>query len=147
MRFVHTNIIAADWRRLSKFYQTVFGCTPISPKRDLSGEWVEKLTGIPGAKIEGEHLQLPGFGGKAPTLEIFSYTNANRIDRRINNCGFSHIAFEVDDVKQYADLIVAEGGALIGEIVSTEITGMGVVTVVYAGDPEGNIIELQSWDA
>jgi catechol-2,3-dioxygenase len=26
-----------------------------------------------------------------------------------------------------------------------EIEGVGVLTVVYAKDPEGNIVEIQSW--
>ena len=27
-KYVHTNIVARDWRRLAVFYQDVFGCTP-----------------------------------------------------------------------------------------------------------------------
>jgi predicted enzyme related to lactoylglutathione lyase len=31
MRYVHTNIVAEDWRRLADFYAKVFGCTPVPP--------------------------------------------------------------------------------------------------------------------
>jgi predicted enzyme related to lactoylglutathione lyase len=41
MRYVHTNIIAKDWRSLSKFYQNVFGLIPIGLQRDISGKWVD----------------------------------------------------------------------------------------------------------
>ncbi len=69
MRYAHTNIIAKDWRAVSAFYKRVFGCTPVPPERDLSGPWMDALTGIAGARITGEHLALPGYPGKAPTLE------------------------------------------------------------------------------
>ena len=71
MKYVHTNLIAKDWRRLSAFYQEVFGCVPVPPERDLSGEWVDKATGISGAHIFGMHLRLPGYGDAGPTLEAF----------------------------------------------------------------------------
>lgn len=43
-RFGHVNVIARDWRRLSDFYQTVFGCTFVPPERDTADR-----TGRPGA--------------------------------------------------------------------------------------------------
>ena len=39
--FGHVNSVARDWRRLSRFYQTVFGCEPVPPRRTLSGPWLE----------------------------------------------------------------------------------------------------------
>jgi predicted enzyme related to lactoylglutathione lyase len=37
------------------------------------------------------------------------------------------------------------GGSLVGKLISTTIEGVGRIDVVYARDPEGNIIELQKW--
>jgi len=37
------------------------------------------------------------------------------------------------------------GGSVIGELIDAEIEGVGEITVVYATDPEGNIIEIQRW--
>ena len=59
LRYAHTNLIAKDWRSLSNFYQKVFGCKPIGHQRDLSGKWIEDITGIKNAHIVGEHLVLP----------------------------------------------------------------------------------------
>jgi hypothetical protein len=53
IKFVHTNLIAKDWKRLSKFYCDVFECKPTYPERDLSGEWLDKITEINGARIRG----------------------------------------------------------------------------------------------
>jgi hypothetical protein len=74
-KYVHTNLIAADWRALADFYQRVFGCTPVPPERDLKGAALEAGTGIPGATIRGMHLRLPGYGDNGPTVEFFNTTN------------------------------------------------------------------------
>ena len=47
-RYVHTNLIARDWRALARFYQEVLGCVPVPPERDLSGPDMDAGTGIPG---------------------------------------------------------------------------------------------------
>jgi hypothetical protein len=73
VKYVHTNLIAADWRMLANFYQHVFGCVPVPPERDFQGEKLEAGTGIPSAHLRGAHLRLPGYGDDGPTLEIFSY--------------------------------------------------------------------------
>lgn len=143
-RFIHTNIIARDWKRLAAFYEKVFGCTPVPPERALSGKWLERATGVPDAEIHGIHLRLPGYGEESPTLEIFGYNQLEEGQKTaINRPGFAHIAFMVDDLKSARDVVVAAGGGVLGELVSAEIPGAGTITFVYAIDPEGNIIELQ----
>jgi predicted enzyme related to lactoylglutathione lyase len=143
-RYIHTNIIARDWKRLAAFYENVLGCTPVPPERALSGKWLEGATGVPGAEIHGVHLRLPGYGEDGPTLEIFQYTQLEERGKiAINRPGFAHIAFMVDDVTSARDAVIAAGGGVHGELVSTKIPGAGTITFIYATDPEGNIIELQ----
>ncbi len=145
-KYVHTNIVAQDWRRLAHFYEDVFGCTPVPPERNLSGRWLEEGTGIPDAQIRGIHLRLPGFDHEGPTLEIFQYNlQEDRQDTAINRPGFAHIAFAVDDIETARDSVIEAGGKIIGETVSLKVPGAGKVTFVYLTDPEGNIIELQRW--
>lgn len=145
-RYVHTNLIAKDWRRLSAFYQEVFECVPIPPERDLSGKWIDKATGLEGAHIIGEHLLLPGHGDDGPTLEIFSYDRMPEYaDSFPNTPGFSHIAFAVDDVDATARAIFERGGSPVGELIKREFSGIGSLTFQYVTDPEGNIIEIQNW--
>jgi len=57
----------------------------------------------------------------------------------------AHIAFEVDDVQESAEKVKNHGGSLLGKITEKQIKGVGVISFIYARDPEGNIIELQSW--
>lgn len=144
--FVHTNLIAQDWKKLARFYEQVFGCTPVPPERDLAGQWLEDATSVPGARIRGLHLRLPGYGDEGPTLEIFQYNQqAERPETAINRPGFAHIAFAVDDVEAARDAVIEAGGGTVGKLVSLEVPGAGRVTFVYVTDPEGNIIELQRW--
>ena len=43
------------------------------------------------------------------------------------------------------EAVLAEGGGAIGEIVTPGTTDGRFVTWTYVTDPEGNILELQSW--
>jgi predicted enzyme related to lactoylglutathione lyase len=145
-RFVHTSIVAGNWKRLARFYQQVFRCRPVGPERDLSGEWLQRGTNVPGATIRGVHLQLPGYGEGGPTLEIFQYEpHRERGEAAINRPGLAHIAFAVDDVQAARSAVISAGGGVVGDVVTTEIPGAGVITFVYVSDPEGNIVELQKW--
>jgi predicted enzyme related to lactoylglutathione lyase len=145
-KYVHTNIMAQDWRKLATFYQDVFGCVPVSPQRDFKGEALERATNIPNAAFQGMHLRLPGFGENGPTLEIFQYTTMPvRSEILVNRPGFGHIAFLVEDVAKALAAVLAAGGQDIGEIITLQTADGRKVTFVYMTDPEGNILELQSW--
>lgn len=147
IKYVHTNLIAKDWRKLADFYIAVFGCRPVYPERDLSGEWVDKLTRIEKARIRGIHLALPGYAEGGPTLEIFEYEPSSLRDRpnKINHQGFGHIAFLTDSVEEVLARLIEHGGKPLGETVTKEYEGIGTLTVVYAEDREGNFIEIQNW--
>ncbi|MBU2621758.1 MAG: VOC family protein [Proteobacteria bacterium] len=145
-KYKHTNIIAKDWKKIAKFYEDVFDCVRVPPERHLSGLWLEKGTGVKEARFSGVHLALPGCEGQSPTLEIYQYSrNEDKPAPAANREGFGHIAFEVEDVATALDIVQRHGGGAVGEVVSKEVVGVGVLTFVYATDPEGNIVELQSW--
>ena len=145
-RYVHTNIIARDAARLIAFYKDTLGCKSIGQTRDLRGPWLDKLTGLPQAHITGEHLLLPGYEADHPTLEIFSYDSLrDTLPPEVNRPGLAHLAFEVDDVGKTLAVILAAGGGQVGEVVTAAYTNNMEAVFVYARDPEGNIIELQSW--
>jgi predicted enzyme related to lactoylglutathione lyase len=146
-KYVHANLIARDWKGLVRFYMDVFGCEPKGSERDMSGAWLDSVTSLRNAHLTGVHLRLPGYGDDGPTLEIFSYDRLIESDLpAANQCGFGHIAFAVDDVDQALRAVIAAGGGAVGNIATTKVDGVGVLRVVYARDPEGNIIELQEWD-
>lgn len=146
MRFAHTNIVSIDWKLLVDFYVKTFNCKIVPPIRNQSGAWLEKGTGLKNAKLEGAHLLLPGYGEKGPTLEIYQYENIeNQNPVSPNKRGFGHIAFEVESVELVIEVLERNGGRTSGEITRRKVDGVGEITFVYARDPEGNLIELQSW--
>jgi catechol 2,3-dioxygenase-like lactoylglutathione lyase family enzyme len=146
MRFAHTNIASKDWKKLADFYINVFDCKIKPPQRNLSGEWLDTATGLTHAKLEGVHLYLPGHGENPPTLEIFTYEEMQSEAHIMpNSIGFTHIAFEVEDVNITLKNALTHGARELGKIVENEIENVGIVQFVYFRDPEGNIIEIQSW--
>jgi catechol 2,3-dioxygenase-like lactoylglutathione lyase family enzyme len=127
-RFGHVNLIARDWRMLAEWYTRVFGCELVPPERDYSGPDLAAGTGVPDAALRGVHLRLPGHGPTGPTLEIYQFASMPAPLRlAANRPGFQHIAFAVPSV---VTLQTADGR---------------YVTWAYVTDPEGNIVELQSW--
>ena len=146
-RYVHTNLIARDWKRLARFYEDVFGCVPVPPERNLSGAEMEAGTAVPGARLRGMHMRLPGPGPGGPTLEIFEYSEpAADVPSVPNRPGFAHIAFAVDSVADAREYVLAHGGSAVGDVVTVAVSPAARVTWCYVRDPEGNIVELQSWN-
>jgi catechol 2,3-dioxygenase-like lactoylglutathione lyase family enzyme len=146
MRYVHTNLVARDWRALARFYQEAFGCQPISPEREQHAEWVGRGVGVPGLRLRGVHLRLPGYGEDGPTLEIYTYEPLlDAPAPEPNRPGFGHLAFAVDDVVATAERVLACGGRPLGDVTSARVEGVGTLEFVYVRDPEGNVLELQRW--
>ncbi|MCP4441125.1 MAG: VOC family protein [Aureispira sp.] len=146
MKYVHTNIITDNWKKLVEFYTKVFECTLVPPIRDLKGKWLEDGTAVVNAHLQGAHLRLPGYGDNGPTLEIFQYhKNEDNPLSTANRKGFGHIAFEVDDIALIVEKVCSNGGKALGEIVKKEVEGAGLLSFIYVRDPDGNIIELQNW--
>lgn len=147
MKYVHTNIIAKDWRKLADFYIKVFACTKVFPERNLKGKWIDTGTGVNDVNIEGIHLKLPGYNEDGPTLEIFQYNKSiSQESKKINREGFAHLAFRVNDVEKTLKAVLKAGGGKLSEIIHHDIPNIGILTFVYAKDPEGNYIELQKYD-
>jgi predicted enzyme related to lactoylglutathione lyase len=145
-RFGHVNVVARDWRLLAQFYERVFGCVFVPPERDYKGPELSAGTGVRDAALHGVHLRLPGGGPTGPTLEIFQYDpSLEPLPTAANRPGFGHIAFVVPDVLIALDAVIAEGGGVVGETVTLQTADGRRVTWIYVTDPEGNIVELQSW--
>jgi len=145
-RYGHTNLVARDWRLLADFYEGIFGCVPVPPERDYRGPDLERGTAVAGAALRGIHLRLPGHDPDGPTLEIYTYErNAEASTPVANRVGWGHIAFVVDSVDQAQQAVLSAGGTSVGEVVTLQTTDGRRVTWCYVADPEGNLVELQSW--
>lgn len=54
-KYVHTNLVARDWRKLVEFYVQVFGCKRMPPERKISGQWLDDATGIAEVPNRAQH--------------------------------------------------------------------------------------------
>jgi predicted enzyme related to lactoylglutathione lyase len=144
-RFNHTNIVARDPERLGAFYIEVFGCVRFGADRNLAGDWLERGMGLPGARVRGFFLRLPGHGDEGPTLEIYSLDDIEPGTTAVNRPGLMHIAFNVDDIEETVRRVLIAGGRMQGEIVEANVPNVGRAGFVYTRDPEENIVELLEW--
>jgi catechol 2,3-dioxygenase-like lactoylglutathione lyase family enzyme len=145
-RYYHTCIVAREPMRLAEFYVEVFGCTMTGSRYDLGGDALSRGMGLDNAHITGLDLLLPGYGPEGPVLEIFSLEDARDRHPEVNDHGIMHLAFSVDDVDDTLSRLIGAGGSSIGEVSVLKVAGAGEATMVYARDPEDNVIEIQRWD-
>ena len=144
-RYIHTNLIARDWRRLADFYQSVFGCVPVPPERDLSGPALEAGTGVPGATLAGIHLRLPG-SGAAVRRSRSSAIRVSPTDRRTPSIVRASRTLPLRWRRSATPAPRCWRAAVrSAAIVETTIANGARVTWCYVSDPEGNIVELQAW--
>jgi predicted enzyme related to lactoylglutathione lyase len=146
IKYVHTNIVAKNWRKLADFYINVFDCKIVPPIRQYKGKDLDSAVNIKGVSLNGVHLKLPGYNKTGPTLEIFSYSpSLKNQNRKVNTPGITHLAFEVIDVNKAYKKVIENGGKKVGEIITLKRSDGKKVIWCYVKDPEGNMIELQKW--
>ena len=146
VRFGHVNVTSTDWRRLAAFYGDVFGCELVPPERDIRGAVLDAATGLEDAHLTGAHLRLPGHGDAGPTIEIFTYDALDgHPGADVARPGWGHVAFQVPDVPVAVEVVLANGGERVGDVVTTHTADGRSVTWCYVTDPDGNILELQAW--
>ena len=140
MKFSHVSIVARDTNKLANFYKDVFGCEDTEPRTCMSGDSLSRGNGFPNAEIFAAWLSLPGVEG--PYLEIFEYRNNEECPHpAVNRPGFNHIAFDVENLQEVFEAVIAAGGSVQGEITAFE--GENPFSYVYMRDPEGNILDLK----
>ena len=141
MKFGHVSMVARDTDRLADFYKAVFGCEDTVERWNMSGELVSRGNGVPNSEIYAAWLSLPGVDG--PFLEIFQYKNfQDRPTPSVNQPGYGHISFEVEDIHATFDTVIEAGGTPLGKITDLG-TAEAPILCVYVRDPEGNIVELE----
>lgn len=141
MEFKHISLVARNAVQLAEFYKTVFGCKDIRPLQQLSGEAVSRGNGLPGSDILSVWLSLPGV--EHPFFEIHEYKNTvERALPQVNEPGYGHMSFKVEDIHATSAAILSAGGTELGEITNFG-TETDPVLLIYIRDPEGNILELE----
>ena len=141
MRLAHINLVARDVEALAAFYVSVMKCDVLRELKILSGENVSRGNGLSNSEIRSIWLKFPEL--EQPFLELHEHIVTHHRDQpRVNEPGFGHLAFQIEDVSSTLSNIVNAGGAQIGQITDFGTPEMPYL-IAYARDPEGNVLELE----
>lgn len=136
----HPAIATDDMSKALNFYQTLLGLDTVFSYGWESGtdmaELAGKITGVPNSTAQAIVLKV---GNAFLEIVAFAQPASNRgDDRALSQHGYSHVAFDVDDVwKEYERLKAA------GVQFQSEPIDAGPMRVAYCRDPDGNFVELQ----
>ena len=141
----HANIIVSDLERSKKFYTEVLGLEVVM-QTEIDEEQFARGVGIPGTKVRGAFLQVPG----TPTvIEMFEYTAPHKSrtispEWRPSNIGIGHLAFEVDDIDKTYSKLQEHGVPFVSTPVKIPEShkDVGGVRFCYFNDPDGILMEL-----
>lgn len=141
MRLAHINLVARNAEALSAFYVNVMKCHIFREPKTLSGEIVSQGNGLPNSEIHSIWLKFPEMD--QPFLEIHEHSISHQRDQpKVNEPGFGHLAFQMDDIASTLASIIKAGGAQIGQVTDFG-TPERPYLIAYARDPEGNVLELE----
>lgn len=139
-RVRHVSIATPNLERMMAFYSTFLGGQ--EPRHvggwiKVSGETVDKVSGLDGSEIEMAWFQLRNL-----EIEIFQYhshpTSAPAKPRPVDAPGYNMIVFDVSDIDAARKRLVDAGGTI-----ATEIGSMDGGQILFGRDPDGNLIGLQ----
>ncbi|HZG09498.1 MAG TPA: VOC family protein [Allosphingosinicella sp.] len=132
----HVSITTPDIDRAVRFYEGLTGATARRSGRLGPNPKFDHLTGLDGVEVSGAWLEVGNL-----QIELWQYHKPAAADldrcRLLSDPGYSHFAFEVDDLP--GDRARAEGVGMMfhGEPIST-----GGMSATYGRDPDGNVIEF-----
>jgi catechol 2,3-dioxygenase-like lactoylglutathione lyase family enzyme len=136
----HFSIACSDADRSLAFYGDLFGLELVSDREVEAHGFVERVTGVPVARVRIVHLQ--GYGVNFELLE-FKEPRGDRRARALHEAGSAHLCFVADDLEAEHERLKALGASF---------RSPGPVTVVggpndggkglYVDDPDGNGVEI-----
>lgn len=142
----HVNLVVDDLEGMVAFYRDVLGMR-ISKTATISGDWIEKVVGIPNAIGNVVYLEM----SNGPRVELIEYVTPKG-DRpaglgKPNTLGLRHLAFRVTEIEVLTERLRVAGVTVFSDpqtVPDAQVTYSGGVrkTLVYFHDPEGNLLEL-----
>lgn len=146
----HVNIVVDDLNKMTQFYRDVLGMEQYK-EATITGEWVDSVVGLRKTVADVVFLRL----GSGSNLELIQYRNPNG-DRPAhlaspNTKGIRHMAFRVHDIEELVETIGQTGVKFVSsvQVVPTQQVAVGDgirKRLVYFHDPEGNLLELCSYE-
>ena len=127
-------------RESTKFYKDLLGFEEVF-SWNPQAEYIGVLTGYPEVDLNATILKLPGVD---VFLELLEYGNVDlkSIDHVNANPGIAHIAFFVDDVEAWYEILTAKGVKSVSKPVTPTMGPNKGGRAIYMIDPDGVRVEL-----
>lgn len=136
----HVSVTVSDLEASVRFYRDLLGLREIE-RHHLEGETISTMAGKSGVVLEVVRLAAPATPDVLIDLQQYVAPAGGVSSGQLGDVGHSHICFGVDDMES-ACRALAEGGAhLVSDPVQFNLES-GVLEVVFAKDPDGNVLEL-----
>lgn len=135
----HTSITTNDHEKMVWFYRDVIGLEEaIHQSWDVGYEAADRVVGLKDTAASSVLFRVANM-----FLELWHYHTPvgkpNESMRPVNDCGITHICFDVEDIHFEYNRMVELG--IEFHCAPEEIDGVGWTT--YGRDPDGNIFEIQ----
>jgi catechol 2,3-dioxygenase-like lactoylglutathione lyase family enzyme len=138
LRFEHVGVVVDDLDAAVGFFLDL-GFEPEGGAFLVEGEWVDKIVGLGGVRVEGVMVRTPDGSGKLELVKFHAPADDEGVHALpANRLGFRHIAIEVNDLRTIVDGLRRKGFDTVGEIRDYE----GIYRLCYVRGPEGLIVEL-----
>jgi catechol 2,3-dioxygenase-like lactoylglutathione lyase family enzyme len=137
-RLDHISVVVEDLTAAVDFFTTL-GMTK-EGEAPIEGEWVDRINGIEGIKVEIAMMKTPDGHGQ---LELTKFHNPKLVEIEPaiappNALGLRSVMFTVESVDDTVASLRAKGGELIGEVVQYE----DKYRLCYMRGPAGIIVSL-----
>lgn len=137
----HVGFTVSDIERSIEFYRDLLGLD-LYRRQQGTAEYLAKVTGFPGVRLEIALLKTPDGHGMLELLQYVSHP-APATDRETNRPGNGHVCFRVSDIEAACEELRQRGVRMISEVPVAITAGVHTgARAVYLRDPDGFTVEL-----
>ena len=150
IRVDHINVVVQDMERSVRFYQELLGLRR-GFERVLEGEWVETVTGLPGARAQCVFMETDDPNVRVELLQYLSPEGAALTGSSIPNArGVRHFGFVVESLAALDRLAARLRAADVPVfsdpvVVPFAVSNLGRKRLFYFHDPDGTILEAAAY--
>ncbi|MDP5226595.1 MULTISPECIES: VOC family protein [Arthrobacter] len=134
----HIGVTVQDLEQVIAFFEALG--FEVEGRAEVGGPWADRVNGLDGTQVEMAMVRPPG--GGAGKLELTRFiappAEGNPAGLPVNAYGFSHVCFQVDDVRSVVSRAEAAGYGLVRELVNYQ----DVYLLAYIKGPEGLLVEV-----
>ena len=145
MRVNHVNVVVSDMEQSLAFYVGLLGMR-VTFEAELTGEWIETVSGLPGVSARCVFCQPPG-GTRFELLQYQSPPGVALPEASFaNTLGLRHVALEVDDLDALYARLGEANVPFVSPPVPVPFSVVGVRKhLCYLRDPDGALVEIAEY--